>query len=299
MRRKIPPLNALLAFEAAARHCNFTRAAEELSVAQPAVTRHVANIEDWVGADLFKRRGSNLDLTEQGQALAELATTVFDRLELGVRDVVAANDQELLLGASFGVTHLWLMPRIGGLRMAANATINFITSDDYRGFDAPAVDASIRFGNGDFGSNGCDLIFRETCQIIASPGFLAAHPEFDPEDPTRTLDLKYMFDHGDPHAIGWTTWADFFRRDGRSLEETARLTTVLSYPTMLDMVCAGEGIGLGYWGLEDALVEAGKLVRAGTPIARENFGYYLVYRREQRSKPAFERLRAFLLQCSP
>lgn len=296
MRRNLPPLNALLAFEAAARHCNFTRAAEELSVAQPAVTRHIANIEDWLGATLFKRCGNTVELSHEGQILAELSTAIFDRLELGIRDVVPSGSQELLIGSSFGVAHLWLMPRISGMRAAAKATINFITSDDYRSFDDLTVDASIRFGNGDFGQNSKDLLFQEKCQIIASPAFLDAHPEFDPDNPIQTIDTKYMFDHGDPHANGWTTWASFYERAGQSLSGSTRLTTVLSYPTMLDMVCAGEGIGIGYWGLEDHLVDERRLVRVGQPIERDDFGYYLVYKREMASKPSFERLRAFLLE---
>jgi len=298
MKRKIPPLNALFAFEVAARHCNFTRAAEELSVAQPAVTRHIAKIEDWIGATLFKRRGNTVELTAEGRILAELSTTIFDRLELGVRDVIVSNDQELLIGSSFGVAHLWLMPRISGMRAAASATINFVTSDDYRGFDDPAVDVSIRFGNGDFGSNCSDLLFNETCQIIASPDFLTAHPEFNPDDPTRTIDTKYMFDHGDPYSNGWTTWVNFYERAGQSMADPTQLTTVLSYPTMLDMVCAGEGIGLGYWGLEDHLVDAGRLVRVGQSVQRKGFGYYLVYRKDMISKPSFKRLQKFLLSSS-
>jgi LysR family glycine cleavage system transcriptional activator len=296
MRRNLPPLNALLAFEAAARHGNFTRAAQELSVAQPAVTRHIKKIEDWIGAPLFERHGNTVTLSHEGQVLAVLSTTVFDRLELGVRDVIASNNQELLIGSSFGIAHLWLMPRISGLRAAANVTINFLTSDDYRAFDDPAVDVSIRFGHGIFGSNCSDLLFQEKCQIIASPAFLTAHPEFDPDNPTRTIDIKYMLDHGDPHANGWTSWASFFERAGQTLPQSARLVTVQSYPTMLDMVCAGEGIGVGYWGLEDDLVKEGKLVRVGAPITRGGYGYYLVYRREISSKSSFERLRAFLLE---
>lgn len=298
MRRKLPPLNALLAFETAARHGNFTRAAEELSVAQPAVTRHIAKVEDWTGATLFHRRGNTVELTPEGRALAELSTTLFDRLELGVRDVVPSNDQELLVGSSFGVAHLWLMPRISGMRAAANVTINFVTSDDYRGFDDPSIDVSIRFGDGNFGSNCSDLLFHEKCQIIASPSFLIDHPEFDPDHPTQTIDSKYMFDHGDPYSNGWTTWANFYERAGLVFDDTMRLTTLQSYPTMLDMVCAGEGLGVGCWGLEDHLVDDQKLVRVGQPIERDGFGYYLVYRKKKKPKPSFNRLREFLLRAN-
>ncbi|CRL16637.1 LysR family transcriptional regulator [Phaeobacter italicus] len=294
-RRKLPPMNALVAFEAAARHGSFTRAAEDLSVAQPAVTRHIARLEDWIGAPLFLRRGNQIRLTAEGETLAELATSVLDRLEVGLQDVAPVNDQELRIGASFGVTHLWLMPRIGAMRAAANVTINFITSDDYRSFDDRAIDCSIRFGNGDFGDNAADLLFLETCQIVASPEFLANHPTFDPDRPIATLDPALLFDHGDPHLNGWITWARFYEREGQSLPSGQRLRTVLSYPSMLDIICAGEGIGLGYWGLEDQMVQDGRLVRVGPALSRPHYGYYLVYRPDMTAKPAFQRLRTYLM----
>jgi len=62
------------------------------------------------------------------------------------------------------------------------------------------------------------------------------------------------------------------------------------------MVCAGDGIGIGSHGLEDDFVDSGRLIRLGTPVARNGFGYYLVYRKELLEKPSFERLRAYLLQ---
>lgn len=295
MRRSLPPLNALLAFESAARHSNFTRAAEELSVAQPAVTRQIAKLESWVGVELFKRHGNSISLTAEGIALAEVSTAAFDRLELGMRDIVPRNDQDILIGASFGVAHLWLMPRISGMRLAANATVNFLTSDDYRSFDDPTVDCSIRFGNGDFGPYSHDLLFAERCQIIASPAFLSAHPEFDQNDPVGTLEAKYMFDHGDPNGNGWTTWATYLDRSTRPLADHKQIKTILSYPTMLDMVCAGEGIGIGYWGLEDHLVKEERIVRVGQPSERDGYGYYLVYSKELTAKRSFLRLRDFLL----
>ncbi|WP_166416945.1 LysR family transcriptional regulator [Cochlodiniinecator piscidefendens] len=296
MRRNLPPLNALFAFEAAARHGSFTRAAEELSVAQPAITRHIAKLENWFGHTLFTRRGSTIELTTEGHILAGLSTTVFDRLELGIRDVLPSNDHEILIGASFGVAHLWLMPRISGMRLAANATVNFLTSDDYRSFDDPSVDCSIRFGNGDLGSYNNDLLFREHCQIIASPTFLEMHPEFDPNDPLQTIDPKHLFDHGDPRANGWMTWERYLQHIGKPTSGAERFTKVLSFPTMLDMVAAGEGVTIGYRGLDDHLIEADQLVRIGTQVERDGHGYYLVYRNEVKSKRPFRRLRDYLLQ---
>lgn len=295
MRRKLPPLNALQAFEAAARHNNFTRAATEMSVAQPAVTRHVARLEDWIGSPLFHRKGSVIQLTREGALLSELATSVLDRLELGVRDITRHGKDELVVGASFDVAHLWLMPKISALRLASDAAVNFVTADDYRIFDDPSVDFSIRYGSGDFGGNCADLLFSEHCQIIAAPAFLEKHPEFDPDSPLATLDPHLIFDHGDPYDVGWITWLVWCDLTGQSLSETAKFSTIRSYPTMLDLVSAGEGIGIGTKGLEDDLIASGSIVRVGTPITRDGFGYYIVYRRELLKKQSFARLREHLL----
>jgi len=295
MRRKLPPLNALLAFEAAARHSNFTRAAQELSVAQPAVTRHVARLEDWIGSPLFRRNGSVVQLTREGALLSELATTLLDRLELGIRDATRVGKDELVVGASFGIAHLWLMPKISALRMASEATVNFLTADDYRAFDDPSVDFSIRFGKGNFGVNCADLLFREHCQIIAAPEFLDRHPDFNPDAPLAILDPRFIFDHGDPHDAGWVTWPVWCDLTGQSLPQRGQISKISSYPTMLDLVSAGEGIGIGTMGLEDDLAASGAIVRVGTPVARDGFGYYLVYRKELLDKPSFARLRDHLL----
>lgn len=295
MRRKLPPLNALLAFEAAARHSNFTRAAQELSVAQPAVTRHVARLEDWIGTSLFRRNGSVIQLTREGVLLSDLATTLLDRLELGIRDATRTGKDELVVGASFGIAHLWLMPKISALRMASEATVNFLTADDYRAFDDPSVDFSIRFGQGNFGGNCADLLFREHCQIIVAPSFLDRHPQFDPDAPLATLDPHLIFDHGDPHNVGWVTWPVWCDLTGQSLPDRGQIATIRSYPTMLDLVSAGEGIGIGTRGLEDDLIASGAIVRVGKPITRDGFGYYLVYRKELLDKSSFARLRSHLL----
>lgn len=287
-------MNALVVFEAAARHKNFTRAARELSVAQPAVTRHIHNLQAWIGAPLFARQGNHVELTARGEELAELATAILDRLEVGLRPLASSNEQELRIGASFGVTHLWLMPQISALRAATRTTINFLTSDNYRDFDSLSVDVSIRFGDGRFGDLSSDLLFPETCQIITSPAFLAAHPEVDPLRLAQTVAPHHMFDHGDPHGHGWMTWEVFASQTGQSLPAATALQKVASYPTMLDMICAGEGIGVGYHGLEDDLIGNGEVIRIGPTFGRDRHGYYLVYASEALTKKPLARLRNYL-----
>lgn len=296
MRRKIPPLNALLAFEAAARHGSFTAAAKELSVAQPAITRHVANIENWIGAPVFHRHGNKIDLTHEGQSLSDLATAAFDRLELGVQSILPAKNDEFVIAATFGVAHLWVMPRISGMRAACGKNINLVTSDDYRVFDEPGVDVSIRFGKGDFGDNQADRLFDEACTVIAAPSFLTDRPDFCPSDPLQSVDPGLMLDHGDPMGVGWMDWEEFLSLTGGTYPGRHALRQVQSYPTMLDMVCAGEGISIGTIGIEDDLIASGKLACVGAPVSRAGYGYYLVYGQRQMNDPSFQKLRAQLIQ---
>ncbi|MBT3142510.1 hypothetical protein DS909_03485 [Phaeobacter gallaeciensis] len=296
MRRRLPPLNALLAFEAAARHGNFTRAAHELSVAQPAVTRHIANLENWFGTSLFRRNGNHVSLTAQGQEVADLALGAFDRLELGFDRLAKRGENELVIGASFGMAHLWVMPRISELRDAAHgAAINFVTSDTYTDFDSNKVDFSIRFGTGHWPGYAADLLFREEVQVIATPKFLQAHPGLDPNNLTETLTQDWMLDHGDEHAIGWFTWHTWHQHHQLGFDTTRLFTEIRNYPTLLDMVLSGEGVGLGSSGLEDPHVLSGELVRLGPVISRPDHGYYLVYDPDTLEKPAAQNLRNHLL----
>ncbi len=296
MRRRLPPLNALRAFEAAARLGSFTGAGRELSVAQPAITRHIANLEDWMGTPLFHRNGNAISLTAEGKTLSELTTSAFDRLELGIGDLARPGDKdrEVIIGASFGITHLWVMPRISGLRSSTRAVVNFLTADDYRAFDDPGVDLSIRFGNGEFSGFQADLLFPERCYAVASPGFLAAHPEIDRANPAPALRPEWLLDHGDPYGAGWITWPRWFAQLGHPAPALPRRAAVLSYPLVLDMVQAGEGVAIGSVGLDDDLVAAGALVRLGPEVARPGYGYYLVYAPALRAKPWFEELRAHI-----
>ena len=296
MRRRLPPLNALNAFDAVVRTGGFTRAARELQVAQPAVTRHVANLENWLGVKLFNRHGSSVSLTDVGRRAAELSVAVFDRLEVGFNGISTQARSEVVIGASFGMAHLWVMPRISGMRDAARgAAINFVTSENYDEFDRQGVDLSIRFGTGTWPGLEADLLFAEENYVIASPGFLAAHRELDPDDLVGTLKGDWLLEHGDACNAGWMTWPRWFRHHGAPVPENSTSMEVRNYPTLLDMVRAGDGIAIGSLGLDDELVENGEIVRLGQAIRRPGLGYYLAHGERARGNPAAMELRDYLL----
>ena len=295
MRRRLPPLNALMAFDAAARHGNFTRAARELGVAQPAVTRHIHNLEAWLGVSLFQRTGNAVELSPDGYAIADLVTPMFDRLELGLGKFSDARRNEIVIGASFGMMHMWLMPQITAMRGAARgSTINFVTSENYADFENSGIHLSIRFGSGDWPGKHADLLFYETTHVIVSPDFLRKNPVLNRQDLCEVLKPEWLLDHGDPYHYGWMTWRRWFKHHGHELPNLVGVRNIQNYPTVLDMVKCSEGVALGFVGLDDELVDAGEIVRIGQPVHRPNLGYYLLSDANRDHIAAVEELRHYL-----
>ena len=144
--RKLPPLNAVRAFEAAARHVSFTKAAVELEVTHGAVSRQVAALEAWVGIALFRRSRSQLALTEAGRAYAAEVTSLLDRLSvLSVSLVPELAPTVLHVSAPPTFTMRWLLPRLAGFqRRRPEVELRLSTSSAPVDFEANAWDVAIR-----------------------------------------------------------------------------------------------------------------------------------------------------------
>lgn len=120
LRRKLPSANALFVFEAAARCGNFTRAAQELYVSQPAVSRMLARMEDHIGVRLFERVHGGIELTESGKILYHKISEGFSGIESAIREIEAraTGIETVTLSVSTGFTTHWLMPRMSRLNQA-------------------------------------------------------------------------------------------------------------------------------------------------------------------------------------
>ncbi len=129
-RRRLPPLNALRAFEAAARHLNFSRAAEELSVTPGAVSQQIQNLEDYVGAALFKRTPKGLLLTDAAQTALPALREAFDRLAEAASVLTAAVDgRRLTITAAPSFAAKWLVPRMDSFHSAHPEIEVWISAD--------------------------------------------------------------------------------------------------------------------------------------------------------------------------
>ena len=174
-RRRLPPLNALRAFEAAARHLNFSRAADELSVTPGAVSQQIQNLEEYVGAALFKRTPKGLLLTDAAQTALPALREAFDRLAEAASLLTAAVDgRRLTVSVAPSFAAKWLVPRLG-LFEAAHPQVDVWLSADMEvvDFASGEIDLAIRYGAGRY--LGLEVIKLMAETPLERPEDLANH----------------------------------------------------------------------------------------------------------------------------
>ena len=300
LRRDLPSLNALAAVEAAVRFGNFSQAARELDVAASAVSRHIAQVEQWSGLRLFERRGRHVFVTPEGQAIAESVRNGFDDMARTIERLQRESAGALVtIACSFDVGCAWLMPRHAGLRASLTDTeVRIVTATtwSYVEFDTPDIDLSIRFGDGKWANYESALLYQERAFPVASKAYVEAHPELrhlasvDPLFKHPLLDL----DGGRVPGLTWRRWLGQFE----GAPAPAQLQRFPSHVMLTQSMERGEGIALFWEGIHDDLLATGHFVRLGKFSVATDNGYYLVAR-DLRRKPVDSLVSFFLENRKP
>jgi LysR family glycine cleavage system transcriptional activator len=170
-------LNAVRAFEAAARNASFTSGARELMVSQGAVSRHVAGLERWLDVKLFLRVHRGIELTPQGQAYFRLVQSALDQIEAGSRQLrEAADDRRLRLKLPPTFALRWLMPRLARFHAQhPKIDVQITTSHEPADFDREEVDVSIYSWPEPPAGPGYRRLFGEVLLLVCAPGLIAQH----------------------------------------------------------------------------------------------------------------------------
>ncbi len=277
LRRTLPPMNALVVFEAAARHCNLTAAGTELCIAASAVSRHVATVERETGLVLFIRKGNRLELTSSGRRLADAVGAGLGHM----RDVLTSLKQRdvnrtLTIACSHDLAQHWLMPRFRELaRLLKDWKLRVITAASYEDFDAGDIDLSIRFGDGNWPGFTAVYLFAEEGFPICAPALLERHPELEDASP-RTLMKFPLLRLASEDTVG-VSWARWLREQGEMLPlVTGPVFSTFSL-LMLELV-AERGIALGYQHIVDQLFLDRRIVRLSERSVKSGLGFYVVFR---------------------
>ena len=174
MRSTLPPLNALRAFEAAARHQSFAKAADELSVTPAAISHQIKALEDRLGVVLFRRLTRQLKLTKAGHAALPALSAGFDQLAEATEILQSAAAQtELIVSASPSFGAMWLVPKLDEFRRSfPNVDIRLDGTDQLVDLRAGDADIAIRYGGGNYPGVRTDLLFHQFNTPVCSPDLL-------------------------------------------------------------------------------------------------------------------------------
>jgi LysR family glycine cleavage system transcriptional activator len=287
MPRRLPPLNALRTFEAAARYQNFTRAAEELGVSQVAVSQQVKSLEASLGLKLFARAGKRLIITSAGTQYLAVIGDALDRIAVGTDRLLRNRPSRVLTVSTspdFGAK--WLVHRLDRFA-TANAEIDLRVSTTIKQIDliAEQVDLAIRHGHGHWTGLDAVALCPERLVPVCNPTLLAGNRISQASDLLKLPLLR---------LDGWTTWSKWFEAAGVSA--AARRGPVLNQASMLiDAAIEGQGVALARTTLAAWDLLHGRLVvPIDVSLPLENT-YWIVYPKLASREPKVMALRDWLL----
>lgn len=288
--RPLPPLTALRAFEAAARHGNFARAAAELGVTAGAVSQHVKGLEARLGVALFQRLARGVRLTEAGRSYLPGIADGFDRL---ARATIEVHDGSL--AGRLTVTTLpsfasgWLVRRLPAFR-TRHRDIDLVIRSERRVVDLHREDAdlAIRYGEGTFPNLEATPLMREETFPVCAPALLNADPPL--RTPADLMRHDLLHDDGSLGNEPWTRWQAWLEH--WALERTARGALHFTDSVQLyQAALLGQGVAIGRSVLIGDELASGRLVRPFAATQLSSYAYYAVTTRTQRANP---RVAAFI-----
>ena len=279
MNRRLPPLNSLRAFEAAARHLSFKRAADELNVTPAAVSHQIRALEEYCGTQLFRRMTRALRLTDAGQAALPLLRDGFDKLADAAEAMKVEGRVGILtvsVAPSFGAK--WLVPRLERFGTAhPEFDVRIDATDTLANFAGDGVDVALRYGRGTYRNMRAECLMAEVAFPVCSPRLLESGPPLRMPDDLRSHTLIHVQWKMEDDAVpNWRMWLRAAGVDGVDPERGPRFS---ADSMAVDAAIEGQGVALAGAALVDGDLKARRLVQPFPPSITQAtaFSYYLVY----------------------
>lgn len=287
--RKPLPLTAVRAFDVAARHLSFTKAAVELGMTQAAISYQIKLLEDRIGENLFFRRPRQVTLTPAGAHLAPLVSDAFDRLNSAFDelDTKASGTLVINLGHTFAAN--WLAARIGKFQIAnPGLAIRLQTTDELVDFSRQTVDVAIRSGKGSWPGLTAHHLIEASFTPMLSPALAAEFGGMT--EPADLLRLPII----DPEDPWWSVWLRAAGLDPTSLDDrqAGRLGAQI---LLANAAIAGNGAAILTPAFHTEALSSGRLIRPFGLTCNAGEGFYLVYPPARRNQPKIKRFREWIL----
>ena len=299
MSRPFPGIRSLRTFEAAGRHLNFTRAAEEVGLTPAAVSHQIKELEDQLGLALFTRTSRSIQLTPGGALLLEAAAESLDLLRRAAvrarRLSRSAEQLRVSLTARFA-TH-WLLPRLPAFSaLHPGLKLSFDVSDELRDFAVDDIDLAIRFGSGHYPGLRAERLFDTLIVPVCCPSLLTDGPPL--REPRDLLAHTLCFVDCETEGAPWPDWARWMTAAGVEDFDASNCVAFDDTSHVVQAVLEGGAVGLADRALVSRELEQELLVQPfelGVPVA-ENYAYNLVYPQASADDPRVTAFRDWILE---
>jgi LysR family transcriptional regulator, glycine cleavage system transcriptional activator len=294
MNSHLPPLGALRAFEAAARHMSFSRAAAELHVTPAAVSHQIHTLEQDLGVKLFHRLNRSIELTASAQVLLPGLSEAFAGIQSSVVRLRAHNDTgTLTVTASPSFAAKWLVLRLHRFQeQCPQIDVRISATDDVVDLGKGDFDLGIRYGTGNYPGLAVELLLKNEVFPACSPQLLAAGPPLrTPQDLSAHALIHDQAIERDPLVPTWPMWLKAAGVKDVPATSGLRFNNI---HLALDAAIAGHGVVLAYSAIAAADLAAGRLVRLFSLALPDQFAYYIVTASGALERPKVKAFRNWL-----
>jgi DNA-binding transcriptional LysR family regulator len=297
---ELPPLELLVAFESAARHLSFTRAGEEISLTQSAVSRQVLALEQRLGVPLFRRLHRALALTDDGVALYAATFEALSRLDRATRAIRQSDKaQTVVVSTTPGFAGLWLIPRLATFTADhPEVDVRISATNTLVNLDRDGVDVGIRYRPvRTAGPEDGVRLFGETVSPVCSPRLLRPpHPPLARPADLAAHTLLRMEPDGGNQLQDWGLWLQAMKLPDL---RPAGVLHFSSYDQLISAAIAGQGVALGRVPLIESHLKSRKLVAPFSESVVSPRCYFMVGSSSAAEKPAVRAFMAWLQASAP
>jgi LysR family transcriptional regulator, glycine cleavage system transcriptional activator len=291
---RLPPLQTLQAFDAAARTLSFTAAAQEIHISQPAVSQQIRLLEDRLQVSLFHRFPPRLQLTPEGVIMAEAAREAINVLERAADAIQArARPSELIVAVTPSLSARWLVPRLQKFRLAAPETdVTILPAFTPAEMEQVDADIGLFYGAGGWAGWRCEQLHRESLFPVASPVLLQG-AEF--QDSDQIFSHTLLRDADAQHEC-WPIWLAAQGAKRRSVDRGPKFDNLSD---VIEAAVSGQGIALARSLLVQDALAAGELVRLFAGDVAAEHAIHFVWGKRNRNPRAAQELRDWLVDELP
>ena len=294
LKRLLPSASALIVFEAAGRHENFSRAAEELTMTQAAVSYAVRTLESQLGVPLFHRSHRAVALTETGARFHADVSAGLARIQKSAEQIRAkGRETNVTLAASTAFASMWMLPRMPKFREdLPDIDMRIQTSVRDLDLEEESVPLGIRGGDpASWPNYHAALLAPEVVSAVASPVFIESHGM--PQTFAELAQLRLI--HLEEPARVACDWKEWLESAGHAYRPQSRPLAINDYVLVIQAALAGEGVALGWQHLIERQVASGALVPVSSHVLETGTDFYVVWPRSRELSTPARKVRDWLL----